>query len=209
MTMPFDVKDTNESPVETGTTRFLPPDGHRYRRMGGSDKPLGAPQVADTNSARASAVRVMWPLNVGEPLPEYHLDQRIGSADYHHPIQRPGTGDYVFVHTLPFPTFCPRLANDFSETQEKLLGLQGGPTNWHLLTISFIRSLIDRRCSSSYALRHTTIEPAHSTFATGDLGDIISMGDCSGLAFWHDSTGSITHNMRTVVIDSTGGCKSL
>ena len=55
----------------------------------------------------------------------------------------------------------------------------------------------------AYAEAHH-YDPTHSTFATGDLGDVAALGDLFGLAFWHDSAGSITHNMRTAVIDRNG-----
>lgn len=204
MTMPFDVKDTNE-------LAGLKPDQPVSFRLTVTDtdgwvdqiKPLGPPEIAQTNTAAPAAVRVVRPLNIGEPLPGFHLtnelDQPITTTQF--------KGQALAITWLftrcPFPTFCPRLANDFSETQAKLLGLQGGPTNWHLLTISFDPEFDRPAVLKSYAVAHN-YDPAHSTFATGDLGDITAMGDLFGLVFWRDSTGSITHNMRTVVIDASG-----
>jgi protein SCO1/2 len=204
MTMPFDVKDTNElaglKPEQPVSFRLTVTDTDGWVDQ---IKALGPPQVTETNTAAPSAVRVVRPLNVGEPLPEFHLTNELGQPIATTQFKGQALAITWLFTRCPFPTFCPRLANDFSETQEKLLGLQGGPTNWHLLTISFDPEFDRPAVLKSYALAHH-YDPAHSTFATGDLGDISAMGDLFGLAFWHDSTGSITHNMRTVVIDSNG-----
>jgi hypothetical protein len=34
--------------------------------------------------------------------------------------------------------------------------------------------------------------------------DITALGEQVGLVFWHDETGSISHNLRTVVVDAAG-----
>ena len=46
--------------------------------------------------------------------------------------------------------------------------------------------------------------PEHWTFATGDIETVTALGDLFGLAFWRDSTGSITHNVRAAVFDASG-----
>jgi protein SCO1/2 len=95
------------------------------------------------------------------------------------------------------------MANQFEEVQQKLLGLAGGPTNWQLLTITFDPEFDTPAVLTAYARAHR-YDPGHWTFATGDLMDVTAIGEQFGLAFWHDQTGSITHNLRTVVIDANG-----
>jgi protein SCO1/2 len=204
MTMPFDLKDANElaglKPEQPISFRLTVTDTDGWVDQ---IKALGPPQVTETNAAAPSAVRVVRPLNIGEQLPEFHLTNELGQPITATQFKGQALAITFLFTRCPFPTFCPRLANDFADTQDKLLGLQGGPTNWRLLTISFDPEFDRPAVLKSYALAHH-YDPAHSTFATGDLGEITSMGDLFGLAFWHDSTGSITHNMRTVVIDANG-----
>ena len=77
------------------------------------------------------------------------------------------------------------------------------PTNWHLLTVSFDPEFDTPAVLKAYAGLYK-YEPERWTFATGDLMDITAIGEQFGLAFWHDETGSISHNLRTIVIDASG-----
>ena len=204
MTMPFDVRDTN---LLTG----LKPEQPVSFRLNVTDtdgwideiKDLGAPSLTKADAAAPPGTKVVRTLNVGEPLPEFHLTNELGQPITTSQYKGQALAITWLFTRCPFPTFCPRLANDFSETQEKLAGLAGGPTNWHLLTVSFDPEFDTPAALKTYALAHH-YDPAHWTFATGNLDEITGMGDLFGLVFWHDSAGSITHNMRTVVIDADG-----
>jgi protein SCO1/2 len=81
--------------------------------------------------------------------------------------------------------------------------MPNAPTNWHLLTISFDPEFDKPEVLKGYA-RMFKYEPEHWTFATGELIGITAIGEQFGLAFWHDETGSISHNLRTVVVDAAG-----
>jgi len=205
MTMPFDVKDTN---LLTGIEPEQPVSFHLVvtDTDGWVDQitSLGPPaKNAATNTSSPPPIRMVEPLKLGETLPTYHLTNELGQ-----PITTTQyKGDAVAITFLftrcPFPTFCPRLANDFTETQDKLLNLPGAPSNWRLLTISIDPEYDQPAILKAYAEAHH-YDPAHWSFATGDVGDIAAFGDLFGLAFWRDSTGSVTHNMRTAVIDAHG-----
>src|SRR5712691_2632684 len=139
MTMPFDVRNTNElaglQPGDSVSFRMLVTDTE-----GGSDeiRKLAAPATKLTStSGPLRLVREVEPLSVGDPLPDYHFTNQFGQ-----PISTAQfKGDALAITFLftrcPFPNFCPLMANHFAEAQEKLAGITGGPTNWHLLTISF------------------------------------------------------------------------
>jgi protein SCO1/2 len=205
MTMPFDVKDTNEltglqinQPI---SFRLTVTDTEGWVDNIRTQGP--APEVAVSSPATNQPVHVVQTLQVGEPLPEYHLTNQLGQTITTTQFKGRALAITFLFTRCPFPTFCPRLANDFEETQQKLLTLQGGPTNWHLLTISFDPEFDRPSVLKAYAEGHH-YDPAHWSFATGDLGDVSALGDLFGLAFWHDSTGSITHNMRTAIIDANG-----
>jgi cytochrome oxidase Cu insertion factor (SCO1/SenC/PrrC family) len=55
----------------------------------------------------------------------------------------------------------------------------------------------------AYAQNHG-YNPDHWSFATGTLPDITAIAEELGCAFWHDETGSISHNLRTAVVDPAG-----
>jgi protein SCO1/2 len=205
MTMPFDVKDTNElaglAPGDSVSFRMIVTDTEGWIDQ---IKKTAAPV---TNSPPTTGpfrlVREVEPLGVGDALPEYHFTnqfaQPLSTTQF-----KGGALAITFLFTrCPFPTFCPLMANHFSEAQEKLLALSNGPTNWHLLTVSFDPDFDKPAILKNYAERYK-YDPAHWSFATGALIDITALAEQVGLTFWHDDTGSISHNLRTVVVDASG-----
>lgn len=95
------------------------------------------------------------------------------------------------------------MANNFGEVQKALLTMFDGPTNWQLLTISFDPEFDKPEVLKAYAQSHQ-YQPDHWTFATSALIDVTALGDEVGLTFWHDESGGISHNLRTVVVNAKG-----
>lgn len=209
MTMPFDVKDTNELaglvPEQPISFRLTVTDTEGWvDRI----KALGPPARTSSNSSPAQPIHMVQPLQTGEPLPDYRLTNQLGQVINTAQFKGHALAITFLFTRCPFPTFCPRLANDFADTQQKMLALQNGPTNWHLLTISFDPDFDRPEVLKSYGEAHN-YDPVHWTFATGALADVSSLGDLFGLVFWRDSTGSISHNMRIAVIDASGRFQKL
>jgi protein SCO1/2 len=205
MTMPFDVRDTNElaglEPGDSVSFRMIVTDTEGWIdqiRKVGPPSTNGPPTTGNFR-----LVRDVDPLNIGDRLPEYHFTNQFGQAF--------STADFkgralaiTFLFTrCPFPAFCPLMANDFSETQQRLIALPAGATNWHLLTVSFDPEFDKPAVLKAYAERYR-YDPERWTFATGDLVEITAIAEQLGLNFWHDETGSISHNLRTAVIDASG-----
>ncbi|MBP8257440.1 MAG: SCO family protein, partial [Opitutaceae bacterium] len=101
----------------------------------------------------------------------------------------------------PFPTYCPRMNNNFSTAQTHL-AKSGAGTNWHLISISFDPEWDTPVRLAKYAETYR-YDPAHWTFATGAAGNIRKLGDSFGLMYYR-AGGSIEHNVRTVVVDASG-----
>ena len=209
MTMPFDVKDPNEltglAPGQPVSFRLSVTDTEgwvdKLRALG--------PAVSQPQGGEASQLtRVVRLLKIGEPLPEFHLTNQLGQAFTTTQFKGQALAITFLFTRCPFPTFCPRLANDFADTQQQLLSMHGSPTNWHLLTITIDPEFDTPKVLESYAGAHR-YDPVHWTFATGAPEEIASMGDLFGLIFGKDPNGSITHNMRTAVIDAKGRLQTL
>jgi protein SCO1/2 len=77
------------------------------------------------------------------------------------------------------------------------------PANWRLLTISFDPDFDTPAILKGYGERYQ-YDSNHWTLATGNLTDITAIAEQFGQTFWHDETGSITHNLRAVVVDPAG-----
>jgi protein SCO1/2 len=210
MTMSFDVKDTNELagllPGDAVSFRMTvtEKDGwiDQIRKMGNT--PTGkTPTNEIPKTGEFRMVRDVEPLDIGDRLPEYHFTnqfgQRISTAQF--------KGQALAINFLftrcPFPTYCPLTANNFAETQQKLLSIPNAPTNWHLLTISFDPDFDKPVVLKAYGERYK-YDPQHWSLFTGELIDITAIAEQFGQTFWHDETGSISHNMRAAVIDAAG-----
>src|SRR6185369_16549912 len=202
MTMPFDVKDTNElaglAPGDSVVFRMIVTDTEGWIEQ---IRKLGSTNSVPT-AGNFRLVRDVEPLNIGDRLPEYHFTNQLGQAFSTADFKGQALAITFLFTRCPFPTFCPKMANDFSETQQSLISA-GNFTNWHLLTVSFDPEFDRPAVLKSYAERYH-YDPAHWTFATGDLVEITAIAEQCGLNFWHDETGSISHNLRTVVFDASG-----
>jgi protein SCO1/2 len=204
MTMPFDVKNTN---VLTGIAAGDPVTF----RLNVTDTDAWVDQIQvtgpKTNTPPTTGafrrVRDVEPLNVGDLMPEYHFTNQF--AKPFSTTQFKGQAiaiNFIFTR-CPLPTMCPLTARHFEETQDKLLAMTDAPTNWHLITISFDPEFDTPAVLKNYA-QFYNYNSNRWTFATGALIDITAIAEQFGEAFWHDETGSISHNLRTAVIDASG-----
>ena len=206
MTMPFEVKDTNElTGLQAGDAvsfRMIVTDREGWIEQ---IRKTGRPATANrpTTSAPVRIIRDVEPLNLGDLLPEYHFTNQFGQSISTGQFKGQALAINFLFTRCPFPAFCPLTAHNFTETQQKLLARANGPKNWHLLTISFDPEFDTPAVLKAYAELYK-YDPQRWTFATGDLMDITAIGEQFGLAFWHDETGSISHNLRTIVIDASG-----
>jgi len=142
------------------------------------------------------------PLQVGDPLPEYHLTNQFGQAISTSQFKGQALAITFIFTRCPLPNFCPRMTSNFEQVQSKLLASDSS-TNWRLLTISFDPEFDTPAVLKSYAELHHA-DPTHWSFLTGAPADIRAMSDQFGQSFWKDETGAINHNLRTVVVDASG-----
>ena len=210
MTMTFDVPDTNElKDIDRGDPiafRLVIMESNGWPEHGWVDqiRKTGARKNILPTTGSFRFVRDVEPLDVGDPLPEYHFtnefNQQITTSQF-----KGQALAFNFLFTrCPFPDFCPRTAKLFAETEKALANLPNGPTNWHLLTITIDPEYDTPAVLRSYG-RIYNYDSNRWTFATGALVDITAIGEQFGLTFWRDETSGLpNHNLRTVVIDTKG-----
>src|SRR5881628_979862 len=138
MTMVFDVKNTNEltglQPGDNISFRMIVTDEDGWidqvKRLGTTTPILAN---APENFRRA---REVDPLKVGDALPDYHFTNEFGNAVSLGDFKGQAVA-FTFVFTrCPFPTFCPRMSQNFEAVQNTLKEMPNAPTNWHLLSIT-------------------------------------------------------------------------
>ena len=202
MTMPFLVRDTSLlAGIQPGNLV-----GFRLN-ISASEGWIDRLRILQTNAPQPNrptlrAVREVNPLAEGDFLPEYNFTNELGRAinlqDY-----RGGVTAFTFFFTsCPYPMFCPKMCANFQAAQDLLLHDPDAPKQWHLCTISFDPETDSPIVLQSYARRYN-YDASHWSFLTGLLIDITAIGEQFGLNFWRES-GSISHNLRTVVLDPQG-----
>jgi len=205
MTMPFEVKDSKDlaglEPGDTVTFRMMVTETEGWidqiKKVSGNSNnqpPLTGP---------FRMVKDVAPLDVGDALPEYHFTNQFNQPISTSQFKGQALAINFLFTRCPFPTFCPLTANNFALTQQKLLSMTSAPTNWHLLTISFDPEFDTPPILKAYGERYK-YEPEHWSLVTGTLVDITAIAEQFGQTFWHDETGGISHNLRTVIVDASG-----
>ncbi len=204
MTMPLEVHDTNElRGLRVG-------DAIGFRMVVIPDRDAWIDQVRKLESPPPEipakpayrVVRDVEPLSVGDPLPDYPFTNQLGQLIHTSQFKGQALAFTFFFTRCPYPTFCPLMSRNFSEAQQKLLTRPGGPTNWHLISISFDAENDSPAALQAYA-RRFDYQPEHWDFVIGDPLEVTAIADQFGENFWREA-GSISHNLRTVVIDATG-----
>lgn len=205
MTMPFEVHNTNE-------LRGLQPGDLISFQLVVTPDNGWIEHVTKMNAARAAQlpsrptfrlVRDVDPLQVGDALPDYHFTNELGQVVSTKQLKGQAFAFTFFFTRCPYPAFCPLMSANFEATQNKLLAMPNAPTNWHLFSISFDTEYDSPATLKAYAERYD-YKPGHWGFLTGDLIDITAIGDQVGEYFGHDEGGGVTHNLRTVVVDTRG-----
>lgn len=202
MTMPFDVKNTNElrglQPGDRISFRMIVTEKEGWiehiTKVGHTDE-----MPSRSNVAVAKAIA---PLDPGQSVPDFHLTNELGQPVSLADFKGKAVAITFFFTKCPFPNFCPRMNNNFAETQQKMLAQKGGPQNWMLLSVSFDPENDSPAKLLEYA-KNEHYDPAHWHFLTGSDAEISQLCDPFDERFWHDQ-GSISHNLRTAVIDTHG-----
>jgi protein SCO1/2 len=156
-------------------------------------------------------VREVEPLAVGDRLPDYRLTNELGQAVNLADFRSRALGITFIFTRCPFPTYCPRMSSQFAQVQHALLTAPAGPTNWHLLTVSFDPEFDTPAVLKAYAKRWKA-DARRWNFLTGALIDITALTEQFGLTFWRPdpyNPGSINHNIRTVVVDPEGRIRKI
>jgi protein SCO1/2 len=203
MTMPFDVKQTNElaglSSGDQVTFQLVvtKDDGwvQNLQRIGVSSN--AAPEHQSVR-----LVRDVEPLKVGDVMPDYSftnsLGKRISLSDF-----KGEALAFTFIFTrCPFPLFCPKMSRNFEESYETLMKMPNAPPNWHLISISFDPEHDTPAVLKAYSAAYNP-DPKKWDFATGAMIDIDAITEQFGLYFAFNK-GNFDHNLRTVVIDASG-----
>jgi protein SCO1/2 len=117
----------------------------------------------------------------------------------------------TFVYTrCPMPDFCPLMDRQFAEVQRRLLADATLAKTARLISISFDPEHDTPAVMAEHAKR-IQADPRVWTLLTGAPADVAAVASAFGVSVIHDPTNpaTLTHNLRTAVIDTTGHLKKI
>lgn len=150
-------------------------------------------------------IRIMDVMAPGDQVPDDALVDQSG-ATRHLSDWRGQALAVTFVYTrCPVPDFCPLMDRHFVDLQRAILGDTTLRDKVHLLSVSFDPAHDTPAVIAAHA-KERGADPRVWSYLTGEpaaIDHLTSRFGVSAIAE-HDSAESITHNLRTAVIDVKG-----
>ncbi len=206
MTMPYKVNDSKllegiaPGDLITATLVVVPNDAYlsAVRKVGSA--PLAKPAPDVMTAPAASGFELLRP---GEPVPNATFIDQNGK-------KRPfasfkgSTVVLTFIYTrCPLPNFCPLMDRNFARIQQQLKADPAIGKGVHLVTVSF-----DPAHDTPAVLKQhgeqLNADFSTWTFLTGNRDDIGQFAARFGVSVMYEDDQSITHNLRTAIIDADG-----
>ena len=142
-------------------------------------------------------------LQVGDVLPDYEFISESGRVIRFSDFRGRAVAFTLFFTSCPLPEFCPRMNKNFLEARKILTADTNAPTNWQLLSISFDSSFDTPEILAGYGKFYRGADTYRWLFAVASTNTLASLAPKVDLNFWREN-GSISHNLRTVVLDGGG-----
>ena len=206
MTMEFLVRDTNElrgiAAGDTVTFRLTATeDTHWIDRIARVASGTNRTRPPRSPGARVTTIVELKP---GDMMPDYELlaedGRRIRFSDF-----RGKALAFTFIFTrCPLPDFCPRMGKHFAQARELILATPNAPTNWQFLSISFDPEFDQPAVLASYANFYRAGNADRWLFAAAPTNVLAELAPRLDLMVSREAGGSISHNLRTVVLDGQG-----
>jgi protein SCO1/2 len=197
MTMDFSVRDTNAlnglSPGDqiTFNLRVSPDD----------DWIENIQRTGSTNAIAPPSWHVLpAELKVGDELPDAAFTSETGQPVRFSDFRGSAVAFTFFFTSCPLPDFCPRMNKNFFAARALLLAATNAPANWQLLSISFDAAFDRPEILRGYGAFYRGDDTNRWLFAVAPTNTLAALAPEVDLMFWREN-GSITHNLRTVVLD--------
>jgi len=204
MTMPYVVKDAailkDRAPGDLIAATLMVAPGSAWLSVITKTGSAPLPPDARTDIPAAAGVHL---LTVGDAVAGTRLIDQDGAAlslaDWH------GSAAVVsFVYTrCPLPQFCPLVDRRFAEIQKLIASDPALNGKVRLLSISFDPATDQPAVLRAHAAK-LNADPAVWRFATADASVVDRLAATFGVNVIRETDGTITHNLRTAVIDPQG-----
>ncbi|HEV2695630.1 MAG TPA: copper-binding protein [Verrucomicrobiae bacterium] len=139
-------------------------------------------------------------LKAGDVLPDYEFMGENGKVLRFSDFQGRAVAFTFFFTSCSLPEFCPRMNRNFAEARDFLLKRTNAPANWELLSISFDPDFDKPDVLASFGNYYRSNDTNRWFFAVASTNTLAGLAPKVDLHFWREE-GSISHNLRTVVLD--------
>lgn len=202
MTMELNVRDPNELAglerddeitfqlVATTDTHWI----QQIKRVG---------KAAPTETTPAPDFTLTKELKAGDAIPDYELLAEDGRTVRFSEFRGKAVAFTFIFSRCPLPDFCPRMGNNLAAARELILTNTAAPTNWQFLSISFDPEFDSPEVLRSYAKFYRHNNPDRWLFAAASQSVLRTLAPELDLMLAKEG-GSISHNLRTVVLDPLG-----
>ncbi len=203
MTMDFPVQDTNElNSVSPGDviafTVVVAKDNSWIQNV----KRTGHTVPVATNEMPTMSGQVP-DLGPGDILPDGSLTAEDGRQIYFSDFRGRAVAFTFFYTRCPLPDFCPMMNKNFAAARSLISSTANAPTNWEFLSISFDPEIDTPAMLGSYAGLFRGENPNHWLFAVASTNTLATLAPALDLMVVPQGN-TISHNLRTVVLDPQG-----
>jgi protein SCO1 len=204
MTMDFPVKDTNElngiSPGDKITFTLVVSNNDEWIE---NIQKVGHSSETNTMPTRMDMSGMPPELKPGDLLPDGVLIAEDGREVHFSDFRGEAVAFTFFFTRCPLPTFCPLMNRNFAAARALILSKPNAPTNWEFLSISFDPENDTPQVLASYGGFYRNGNPARWLFAAATTKTLATLAPGLDLMVVHQGS-SISHNLRTVVLDPQG-----
>ena len=200
MTMDFSVKDTNLlNEINAGdeiTFNLVVTENNDWIE--------NIQVIGKTNAPVMPTWRVVESeLKIGDALPDFEFTGEDGKTFHFANFRGSAVAFTFFFTSCPLPEFCPRMNKNFAEARKILATDTNAPANWEMLSISFDSIFDTPEIISGYAHFYRGDDTNRWRFCVASTNTMAGLAPKVDLNVWREG-GSISHNLRTVVLDGNG-----
>ncbi|MDR3460026.1 MAG: copper-binding protein [Verrucomicrobiae bacterium] len=142
-------------------------------------------------------------LKPGDVLPDYEFTGEDGQPFRFSDFRGRAVAFTFFFTSCSLPEFCPRMNKNFAEARDLLRQQTNAPSNWQLISISFDPDFDKPAILAGFGNFYRANDTNRWRFAAASTNTLAALSPKVDLHFWREA-GSISHNLRTVVLDPVG-----
>ncbi len=147
-------------------------------------------------------------LKVGDLMPDVAFTTETGALEHLADFRGAAVAFTFFFTRCPLPDYCPRMNHNFANARDLLMAATNAPAHWQFLSLSFDPDTDTPAILANYAGIYRGETTNHWLFAAVANSQLTALAPRLDLMIMRQN-GSISHNLRTVVLDPQGRIQHL